>query len=95
MYFPMHPNLRQCTEILSALGKGGPTKTDEFSEKFRRGGSFPIQKFILQIFAIINGTSVMNSGKNPQYDFPKMRGEDQRPSGIFRKFIRFGRVRLP
>ena len=33
-----------------------------------------VQKFTLQIFAIINGTSVMNSGTNLQYDFPKMRG---------------------
>ena len=38
---------------------------------------FSIQKFILQIFAIINGTSVMNSGKNLQYDFPKMRGRSK------------------
>ena len=29
---------------------------------------------MLQIFAIIRGTSVMNFGKNPQHDFPKMRG---------------------
>ena len=40
----------------------------------RGGGSFLIQKFMLQIFAIIRGTSVMNFGKNPQHDFPKMRG---------------------
>ena len=38
------------------------------------GGSFPIQKSMLQIFAIIRGTSVMNFGKNLQHDFPKMRG---------------------
>ena len=52
---------------------GDGTKTDEFLEKFQRGrgggGSFPIQKFIFQIFAIINGTLGMNSGKNLQYDF--------------------------
>ena len=29
---------------------------------------------MLQIFAILRGTSVMNFGKNPQHDFPKMRG---------------------
>ena len=40
----------------------------------RGGGSFLIQKFMLQIFAIIKGTSVMNFGTNPQHDFPKMRG---------------------
>ena len=33
-----------------------------------------IQKFILQIFAIIDDTSVMNFGKKLQYNFPKMRG---------------------
>ena len=47
-------------------GRVAIKKTDEFSEKFQRGGgggSFPIQKFILQIFAIINGSSVMYSGK--------------------------------
>ena len=37
-----------------------------------KGGSFPIQKLMLQIFAIINGSLVMNSGKKPQYDFPKI-----------------------
>lgn len=75
------------------LGTKRNTKTDEISEKFRRGdgGSFSIQKFILQIFAIINSTSVMNSGKKCQYNFLKMRGQ-----GIkgrlkhFRILIRFG-----
>ena len=38
--------------------------------------NFSIQKFILQIFAIINGSSVMYSEKKPQHDF-------QRPFGIF------------
>ena len=51
------------------------TKTDEFLDKFRRGwGSFLIIKFIMQIFAITDDTSVMNFGKNLQYDFPKTRG---------------------
>ena len=47
------------------LGKPAPSKTDEFSEKFQRwgGGSFSIQKFMLQIFAIIDDTSVMNFGE--------------------------------
>ena len=38
---------------LDVWGTDGPTKTDEFSEKFQKGGrgvSFPIQKFILQNF---------------------------------------------
>ena len=51
-----------------------------------QGRSFPIQKFMLQIFAIINGTSVMNSRKNMQCDFLKMQGGGgQRPFGIFQK----------
>ena len=45
------------------------------SKRGGEGGSFPIQKFMLQIFAIINASSVMNSGKKAQHDFPKMRGE--------------------
>ena len=48
-----------------------------------------VQKFTLQIFAIINGTSVMNSGTNLQYDFPKMRGGGQRSFGIFPKIHPF------
>ena len=71
------------------------SKTDEFSEKFRRGGggggSFSIQKFILQIFAIIDDTSVMNFGKNLQYDFTKMRGGGQMPFGSFPKIHPFWR----
>ena len=50
--------------------------------------SNPIQKFMLLIFAIINGSSVMYSGKKPQHDFPKM-GVKGRLE-FFRKFIRFG-----
>ena len=38
------------------------------------GGSFSIQKFVLQIFAIIDDTLVMNFRKNLQYDFPKNEG---------------------
>ena len=59
-----------------ALGTPTPSKTDEFSEKFHRGGgSFSIQKFMLQIFAIIDDTSVMNfRRKKLQHNFPKMRG---------------------
>ena len=45
-----------------------------FQKISEAGGSFSIQKFILQIFAIIDNTSVMNFGKKLQYDFPKMRG---------------------
>ena len=56
-------------QVLPSL-KGKPT-----SEEFRRGrGSFSIQKFILQIFAIIDDTSVMNFRKKLQYNFPKMSG---------------------
>ena len=70
---------------------GGPTKTDEFSEKF--------QNFILQIFAIINGSSVMNSGKKRYIIFGKWGGGGG--GGVkgrlefVRKFIRFGRATRP
>ena len=70
-----------------------PPKRMFFRKSSKRGGgSFPIQKFILQIFAIINGTLVMNSGKNLQYNFPKTRG-GRGVKGhleLFRKNIRFG-----
>ena len=61
-------------KLLLILGMPYTSKKDEFSERFRRGGSKTIQKFILQIFAIIDDTSVMNFVKHLQYDFPKMRG---------------------
>ena len=50
------------------------SETDEFSEKFQGGGSFSIQKFMLQIFAIIDDTSVMNFRKFLQHNCPKMSG---------------------
>ena len=53
------------------------------------GGSFSIQKFILQIFAIIDDTLVMNFRKNLQYDFPKNEGGGQRPFGTFPKIHPF------
>ena len=81
---------------MANLGKPVPSKTEEFSEKFRTGGgSFPIQKFKLQIFAIIKGISVMNFGTNSQHDFPKMRGGVKGRLELFRKFIRFGEGMLP
>ena len=79
------------------LGKPTPSKTDEFSEKFQRGGgSFSIQKFMLQIFAIIDDTSVMNFRKNLQHNFPKNEGGGINGRlELFRKFIRFGRGMRP
>ena len=47
------------------------------------------------IFAIINASSVMYSGKKAQHDFPKMRGGVKGRLELFQKFIRFGRVILP
>ena len=61
----------------------------------RGGGSFSIQKFMLQIFAIIDDTSVMNFRKNLQHNFPKMRGGVKGRLEHFRKFIRFGRGKRP
>ena len=105
-FFPFLSIFRCCSIIsfvLSVCGrlwKPTPSKTDEFSEKFQRvwgGGSFSIQKFMLQIFAIIDDTSVMNFRKNLQHNFPKMRG-GRGVKGrleLFRKFIRFGRGMRP
>ena len=37
------------------IGKDGGTKLDEFSEKFQRGGgSYSIQKFMLQVLGTLN-----------------------------------------
>ena len=44
---------------------------------------------MLQIFAIIDDTSVMNFGKNLQHNFPKMGGGGQRPFGTFPKIHPF------
>ena len=45
---------------------------------------------MLQIFAIIDDTSVMNFGKNLQHNFPKMRGgAGQRLFGTFPKIHPF------
>ena len=52
---------------------------------------------MLQIFAIIDNTSVMNFEENVQHNFPKMRGEGgvKGRLELFRKFIRFGRGMRP
>ena len=55
----------------------------------RAVGSFSIQKFILQIFAIINVTSVMNSGKKIALRFSKNEGGGQWPFGTFPKIHPF------
>ena len=64
------------------IGTGQATKSDEFSE----GGSFSIQKFILQILDLYKG---FFSGLFPkiylQYSFSKMTVEGQRLFGIFPK----------
>ena len=44
---------------------------------------------MLQIFAIIDDTSVMNFRKKLQHNFPKMRGGGQRPFGTFPKIHPF------
>ena len=44
---------------------------------------------MLQIFAIIDNTSVMNFEKKMQHNFPKMRGGGQRPFGTFPKIHPF------
>ena len=53
----LRDKIRARFSIFSNIGKGKgcATKSDEFSEKSQRGGgSFPIQKFILQTFGTLN-----------------------------------------
>ena len=78
----------------SGSGTGGASKTDEFSEKFQRRGSFSIQKII--------GFWTLKRGilKKIQYDFQKMRGEGggglvKGCLELFRKLIRFWGTTLP
>ena len=81
-------------DYLSMFQLRDATKSDEFSEKFQRcgaGGSFSIQKFILQILNLSKGLFLDVFRKKLQYNFPKMGG--QMP--VFQKFIRFGSVTLP
>ena len=63
-------------KIFNLIPKGSrpPPKRMNFQKSSKGGGSFSIQKFILQIFAIIDDTLVMNFRKNLQYDFPKNEG---------------------
>ena len=72
-------------------GRMASPKVMNFWKSSKRGGSFPIQKFMLQIFAIINAYSVMYSGKKAQHHFPKMReGGIKGRLELLRTFIRFG-----
>ena len=59
------------------LGKDGISKSDEFLEKFQKGGGgghFQSKNLCCRFFAIINASSLMYSRKKAQHDFPKMRG---------------------
>ena len=47
--------------------------------------------YIADFCHFIDDTSVMNFGKNLQYDFPKMRGGGQMPFGSFPKIHPFWR----
>ena len=85
-------------------GKGSlpiPKWMNFWKSSKRGGGSFPIQKFLLQIldfwtgfFWHKNDTKGVFSGyvsKNLQHNFPKMRrGGGQRPFGTFPKFFYSG-----
>ena len=63
-------------------------KRTNFQKKVNGGSSFSIQKSMLQIFAILDDTSVMNFRKKLQHNLPKMRG-GQRPFGTFPKIHPF------
>ena len=60
------------------LGKGGATKSDEFSDKFQRagGGGAVIfnPKFILQFLDLYKSFFQMFSEKKLQFNFKKVRG---------------------
>ena len=56
---------------LDNLGKPTPSKTDEFSEKFRTAFEAPphFRKVVLQIFSEIHDRSIVYNGKNQQHKF--------------------------
>ena len=74
-----------------SLGTGDGTKMDEFSEHFQRGGggSFSIQKFLLQILDLKTGLFRTFPENNLHYNVPK-EGRwgwgGQRPFEIFHLF---------
>ena len=66
------------------------TKIDKFSEKFRGGGGIFNPKIYIADFCHYKGYfSHEFWKKNPQHDFPKMRGGGQRPFGTFPKIHPF------
>ena len=85
-------------DYLSMFQLRDATKSDEFSEKFQRcgaGGSFSIQKFILQILNLSKGLFLDVFRKKLQYNFPKMIGRVEGRLEFFREFIQFGSVTRP
>ena len=76
----------------SQLGTDGVTKTDEFSEKFQRGGGVVSNpKIYVADFCHYKRFIRHEFRKKAQHDFPKMRGGDQRPFGTFPKIHQFWR----
>ena len=74
------------------------SKTDEFSENFHReGGSFSIQKFVLQILDLLyRAFSDVFWRKKFQHNFRKLGGGMSKAIWIFFwKFIRFGSLTRP
>ena len=65
---------------INPLGKPTPSKTDEFSEKFRRGGNFQSKNLCCKIWTFKQGYLTMkfegfvDSLKILQHNFPIMRG---------------------
>ena len=92
-------------DVEAEFGDGGdgddkgsrPPPKRMISEKFRGGGGviFNPKIYIADFCHFIDDTSVMNFGKNLQYDFPKMRGGVKCRLVLFQKFIRFGGAGLP
>ena len=70
------------------LGNLTTPKQMKFQRKFKGGGSFPIQKSILEIFANIDDISVMNSGKTA-IQLSKNEEGGRGSFGTFQKIIFF------
>ena len=80
------------------LGTHSPSKTDEFSEKFQRGGEVIFNpKIYVADFCHFRRYFGHEFQKKLQHNFPKMSGEGgvKGRLELFRKFIRFGRGMRP
>ena len=95
-----HPNCpllvtRVTMMMMTKLGTGGPIKRMNFRKNSKRGGSFPIPKFISQMLDFYIGPFYQRFPKRNCNIISEMREGVHGRLEFFRKFIRFGSTTLP